>query len=135
MSLPTVTTRRRLLTVLPTAVLGSGAGCLGLDRMDDLTVYNTTERSLTTEIAVADTADRVEDTATTDRPVFTAEWTLEAGAERRARDPLPASGQFTVTVSLPDREQVSHEWRRAGPTEGLVIWLGTEQVEFGTLTN
>lgn len=134
MSFPRATGRRRLLGLLPTAALGVGAGCLGLDRMDDLTVYNITDRSLTAEIAVTGRADG-EDAADTDQSVFTAEWSLAAGAERRAGDALPASGQFTITVSVPTRATASHQWRRSGGTEGLVIWLGTETIEFGTLTN
>ena len=100
--------------------------------MDDLTVYNNTDRAVTVDVDVTRATDTAADTDSSD---FSAEWSLDAGAERRARDPVPASGQFTVAVSAPDLATASHQWRRSGGTEGLVIWLGTETIEFGTLTN
>jgi hypothetical protein len=103
--------------------------------MADLTVYNNAEQAITVGIEVRSAADDARASTDADQSVFTAEWSLAADAERRVRDGLPASGQFAVTVSAPPLTTATHEWRRSGGTEGLVIWLGTETVEFGTLTN
>jgi hypothetical protein len=130
--LPRATDRRRLLALLPTALFGLGAGCLGLDPVDDLTVYNNTGRAVTVDVDVTRATGTVDDT---DSSVFSTEWSLDADAERRARDPVPASGQFTLTVSVRGLTTASHAWRRPGPTEGLVVWLDAEGIEFGTLTN
>jgi hypothetical protein len=68
--LPRATDRRRLLALLPTVLFGLGAGCLGLDPMDDLTVYNNTNRAVTVDVDVTRATGTVDDT---DPAVFSVE--------------------------------------------------------------
>jgi len=113
--------RRRFLALLPTAALVGLAGCLGQTFSDDLLVCNLTdgERTVSLDVATTDGTDLFAETVT-----------IPAGAERRFENPLPPTGQFTVTVSVDGGPTAETFWESESEGDQLSIRLTDEGIEF-----
>jgi hypothetical protein len=112
--------RRRLLAGLPVALFGVGAGCLGQPVSDDLIVRNLTGESRTVSIGVR----------TDDADLFAETVTIPAQDERSFEDPLPATGQFIVTVSVEGGPTERTDWESEDEGDTLSIRLTDEGIEF-----
>jgi hypothetical protein len=116
---PPALDRRRLLAALPTTLLG--AGCLGQPVSDDLVVRNLTEIEQTVSL----------DVATTDgTDLFAETVTVPAQDERRFENPLPPTGQFTVTVSVEGGPSEETFWESEDEGDQLSIRLTDAGIEF-----
>jgi hypothetical protein len=116
---PPVIGRRRLLAALPVTLLG--AGCLGQPVSDDLVVRNQTDAARTVSL----------DVATTDgTDLFAETVTVSAQTERRFENPLPPTGQFTVTVSVEGGPSEETFWESEDEGDQLSIRLTDAGIEF-----
>jgi hypothetical protein len=112
--------RRRLLAGLPGALL-AGAGCLGQQVSDDLLVRNLTDAQQTVSL----------DVATTDgTDLFAETVTVPAGEDRSFENPLPPTGQFTVTVSVEGGPTAETFWESEDEGDQLSIRLTDAGIEF-----
>jgi hypothetical protein len=118
---PPAVARRRLLAALPVALVG--AGCLGQPVSDDLLVSNQTETAQTVTLDV---------TTTDGTAIFDTTVTVPAGAERRFENPLPPTGQFTVTVSVEGGQTAETFWESEDEGDQLSIRLTDDGIEFET---
>ena len=111
--------RRRLLAALPVALVG--AGCLGQPVSDDLLVSNQTETAQTVSLDV---------TTTDGTDLFAETVTIPAQDERRFENPLPPTGQFTVTVSVEGGPSEETFWESEDEGDQLSIRLTDAGIEF-----
>ncbi|MFC5368076.1 hypothetical protein [Salinirubrum litoreum] len=117
---PPTVGRRRLLAGLPVALI-AGAGCLGQTVSDDLLVRNLTDEQQTVSL----------DVATTDgTDLFAETVTIPAQEERRFENPLPPTGQFTVTVSVEGGPSEETFWESEDEGDQLSIRLTDAGIEF-----
>jgi hypothetical protein len=116
---PPAIARRRLLAALPVALLG--AGCLGQPVSDDLLVRNLTETAQTVSLDV---------TTTDGTPLFDTTVTVPAREERSFEDPLPPTGQFTVTVSVDGGPTEDTFWESENEGDQLSIRLTDDGIVF-----
>ena len=118
---PPTVARRRVLVSVPSAVLLGFAGCLGQPVSDDLLVRNLTDNDRTVSL----------DVATTDgTDLFAETVTVPAQDERRFENPLPPTGQFTVTVSVEGGPTEETFWESEDEGDQLSIRLTDEGIEF-----
>lgn len=118
---PPTVARRRVLVSVPTATILGLAGCLGQSVSDDLLVRNLTDNDRTVSL----------DVATTDgTDLFAETVTVPAQDERRFENPLPPTGQFTVTVSVEGGPTEETFWESEDEGDQLSIRLTDEGIEF-----
>jgi hypothetical protein len=115
LSLRHLTSRRRLLALLPTAALGIGAGCLGPAEIDDLLVRNLgpAERRMT---LTATDGDR-------DELLFEETFTVAGESERRFPDALPDDRGAIVGLQVADGPETSITGFPADDHSGVVFTL------------
>lgn len=112
--------RRRLLAGLPVGLL-AGAGCLGQPISADLLVRNLTDESQTVSLDV---------TTTDGTDLFAETVTISAQDERRFENPLPPTGQFTVTVAVDGGPTEETFWESESEGDQLSIRLTEAGIEF-----